>query len=47
MNKTIIKIVTVILLGMLLISCDSSCDETVEIYNTQGEYIGWECVTYN
>jgi hypothetical protein len=48
MNKTIIKIVLVSLLGMVLISCESSCDETIEVYDAlTGEFIEWQCVTYN
>ena len=47
MNKTIIKIVLVSLLGMVLISCEPSCDISVEVYNADNELIGWECITNN
>ena len=48
MSKTIIKIALVSLLGMVLMSCEPSCDETIEVYDAlTGEFIEWQCVTYN
>tara|TARA_R110002012_G_C11368968_1_gene581774 strand:- start:306 stop:470 length:165 start_codon:yes stop_codon:yes gene_type:complete len=38
-----------LLMGLILAltSCESECDVYVEKYDAQGNYTGWECVTYN
>ena len=47
-KKKIFTLVLLMGLAVTFIGCwDSVCDAEVERYNEQGEYIGWECVTYN
>ena len=47
MNRVIKRIAVLVIIPISLIGCIPDCDETTEIYNSQYEVIGWECVTYN